>query len=102
MFPMVFAHITFSLDAFDHYNNNFSVRLDFSLTPTNKHRFQSEPFNIKVIAPSGEAVVSASELTATGTWSPKPVDAKVGDAFIRTIAVHVHDALAMLLPTAEC
>jgi hypothetical protein len=70
--------------------------------PTNEHRLQTEPFNIKVTAPpgavAGEVVVSTSELTATETWSPKPVNAKVGDAFIRTITVHVHDAPAMLLP----
>ena len=70
--------------------------------PANEHRLQTEPFNIKVTAPlgavAGEVVVSTSELSATETWSPKPVDAKVGDAFIRTITVHVHDVPAMLLP----
>lgn len=70
--------------------------------PANEHHLQTEPFNIKVTAPpgavAGEVVVSTSELSATETWSPKPVDAKVGDAFIRTITVHVHDVPAMLLP----
>lgn len=70
--------------------------------PANEHRLQTEPFNIKVTTPpgavAGEVVVSTSELSATETWSPKPVDAKVGDAFIRTITVRAHDAPAMLLP----
>ena len=101
---MVFVHIhiTFSLDALVHYYRNLSVRLDLTLTPTNEHRLQTEPFNIKVTAPkgavAGEGVVSTSELSATETWSPKPVDAKVGNAFARTITVHVHVAPAMLLP----
>lgn len=70
--------------------------------PTSEYRLQTEPFNIKVTAPpgavAGEAVVSTSKLSATETWSPKLDEAKVGDAFIRTITVHVHDAPAMLLP----
>ena len=70
--------------------------------PTSEHRLQTELFNIKVTAPpdavAGEVVISTNELSATETWSPKPVDVKVGDAFIRTITVHVHDVPSMLLP----
>ncbi|GJL73094.1 MAG: hypothetical protein NMNS01_22930 [Nitrosomonas sp.] len=70
--------------------------------PINEYRLQTKPFNIKVTAPpgvaAGEVVVSTNALSATETWSPKPVDAKVGDAFTRTITVHAHDVPAMLLP----
>lgn len=73
--------------------------------PINEYRLQTESFNIKVTAPpgavAGEVVVSSSELSATETWSPKPVDVKVGDAFIRTITVHAYDVPAMLLPPPD-
>ena len=67
-----------------------------------EYRLQTEPFNLTVTAPpganSGEIIVSARELTATETWLPKPVSAKVGDAFTRTITVRAQKVPAMLLP----
>lgn len=70
--------------------------------PINEYRLQTEPFYIEVTAPPGvaadEVVVSTNTLNATETWSPKPVDVKVGDAFTRTITVRAHDVPAMLLP----
>lgn len=73
--------------------------------PAIEHRLQTESFDIEVTAPPGalpgEVMVSTSTLSATETWSPQPVSARVGDAFTRTITVRAEDVPAMLLPTPD-
>ena len=70
--------------------------------PTTEHSLQTEFLDIKVTVPpgsvAGEVIVSARDLSAIESWSPKPGNAKVGDAFTRTITLRAREVPAMLLP----
>jgi len=49
-------------------------------------------------AKPGQVVVSTTRLEVNETWNPHPMDAKVGDAFRRTISLRAEEVPGMLLP----
>jgi len=46
----------------------------------------------------GQVVVATTRLEVNETWSPKPADVNVGDAFRRTVTLQAADVPGMLLP----
>jgi hypothetical protein len=73
--------------------------------PMVEHQLRTAAFEVEARVPPGarrgEVLVSTTELEATESWTPKPVAAKVGDAFSRTIAVKANGVPGMLLPMLE-
>jgi len=49
-------------------------------------------------AKPGQVVVSTTRLEVNETWDPRPMDAKVGDAFRRQVTLRAADVPGMLLP----
>ena len=82
----------------------FASRERFGL-PVVEHELRTRLFKVEAKAPPGaspgEIIVSTTELTATESWTPKPVGAKVGDAFTRRISMKAGGVPGMLLPALE-
>ena len=67
-----------------------------------RHTLKVPAFNLTPRMPEGakpgQVVVSTTRLEVSETWDPRPDDAKVGDAFRRTVRLQATDVPGMLLP----
>jgi hypothetical protein len=67
-----------------------------------QHTLIIPSFNVTPRVPEGakpgQIVVSTTNLEVSETWRPPPGDAKVGDAFRRTVTLQATDVPGMLLP----
>ena len=61
-----------------------------------------DPVRFGAIVPSGaeglDPFIASTRLTLEEVYEPKPVEIRVGDAFVRTLTVTVESALSMVLP----
>jgi hypothetical protein len=70
--------------------------------PPSQHALRVPGFKVTPRLPEGarpgQVVVSTTRLEVNETWNPRPGQAKVGDAFRRTVTLRAADVPGMLLP----
>jgi hypothetical protein len=70
--------------------------------PLSQHTLQVPAFKLTSRLPEGsrpgQVVVSTTKMEVSETWNPRPGEAKVGDAFLRTVTMRAADIPGMLLP----
>ncbi len=83
----------------------FTVRFasaDAPGEPPVEHRLTTPPLRIEARLPPGAAhvpsLISTSTLTVSEQWKPEPKEARVGDAFTRTVTRSAPDVPAMAFP----
>jgi hypothetical protein len=83
----------------------FTVRFASALRygePPIEHRLTTQAMQVEArMPPEAEhlpSVISTRELRVTQTWQPQPTQARLGDAFTRTITLTAPDVPGMVLP----
>jgi hypothetical protein len=83
----------------------FTVRVTSADAPGEQpveHRLTTPPLRIEARLPPGAeqvpSLISTSALTVSEQWTPEPKEARVGDAFTRTVTRSAPDVPAMAFP----